>query len=82
MKVHAVAVNLKSEKPLDCFTDLVYRYYKFIRGAVQQSKKPLRWSGHLGIRFIYHKSVEVYTPTLLHAKISLRTAQSYQHLCF
>ena len=44
--------------------------------------KPLRWSGHLGIRFIYHKSVEVCTPTLLHAKISLRTAQSYQHLCF
>ena len=33
-------------------------------------------------RFIYHTSVEVYTPTLLHAKISLRTAQSYQHLCF
>ena len=36
----------------------------------------------LGIRFIYHTSVEVCTPTLLHAKISLRTAQSYQHLCF
>ena len=36
----------------------------------------------LGIRFIYHTSVEVCTPTLLHAKTSLRTAQSYQHLCF
>ena len=35
-----------------------------------------------GIRFIYHTSVEVCTPTLLHAKISLCTAQSYQHLCF
>ena len=29
-----------------------------------------------------HTSVEVCTPTLLHVKISLRTAQSYQHLCF
>ena len=57
MKVHAVAVNLKSAKPS-------------------------RWSGHLGTRFIYHTSVEVCTPTLLHAKISLRTAQSYQHLFF
>ena len=28
------------------------------------------------------RTVEVITPTLLHAKISLRTAQSYQHLCF
>ena len=27
-------------------------------------------------------SLEVCTPTLLHAKISLRTAQSYQHLRF
>ena len=36
----------------------------------------------LGTGFIYHTSVEVCTPTLLHAKISLRTAQSYQHLCF
>ena len=34
------------------------------------------------IRFVYHSSVDVCTPTLLHAKISLRTAQSYQHLCY
>ena len=53
--MHAVAVNLKSVKPL-------------------------RRSGQLGIRFIYHTSVEVCTPTLLHAKISQRTTQSYQHL--
>ena len=56
-EIHAVAVNLKSVKPL-------------------------RWWGHLGIRFVYHTSVDVCTPTLLHAKISLRTAQPYQHLCF
>ena len=35
-------------------------------------------AGHLGIRFIYHTSVDVKkklcTPTLLHAKISLRIA--------
>ena len=31
---------------------------------------------------LYHTSVEICTPTLLHVKISLRTAQSYQHLCF
>ena len=32
--------------------------------------------------YIYHTSVEVCKPTLLHAKISLCTAQSYQHLGF
>ena len=37
-------------------------------------------AGHLGNRFIHHTSVDVCTPTLVHAKISLRTAQSYQHL--
>ena len=39
-------------------------------------------SRHLGICSIYHPSVDVCTTTLLHAKISLRIAQSYQHLCF
>ena len=38
--------------------------------------KSLRWSRHLRIRFIYHMSVDACTPTLLHTKISLRTAQS------
>ena len=51
-------------------------------GACRGCEFKISKAGHLGIRFIYHTSVEVYTPTLLHAKIKLRTAQSYQHLCF
>ena len=34
------------------------------------------------VLFTTHTSIEVCTPSLLHAKISLRTEQSYQHLCF
>ena len=39
--------------------------------------KPLMIATSQNIRFIYHTSVDACTPTLLHAKINLRTAQSY-----
>ena len=34
-------------------------------------------AGHLGIRFIYHTSVDVCTPTLLHAKISVQNIKHF-----
>ena len=52
------------------------------RGCEFKISKAIEMIGTSGIRFIYHTSVEVCTPTLLHAKTSLCTAQSYQHLCF
>ena len=53
------------------------------RGCEFKISKAIEMIGTSGIRFIHHHtSVEVCTPTLLHAKISLCTAQSYQHLCF
>ena len=54
------------------------------RGCEFEISKAIEMIGTSGIRFIYHTPVEVCTPTLLHAKTSLRvcTAQSYQHLCF
>ena len=52
------------------------------RGCEFKISKDIEVIGTSGIRFIYHTYVEVCTPTLLHARTSLCTAQSYQHLCF
>ena len=52
-----------------------------LSGCEFKTGKPWR-SRNLEVHFIYLTYVDVCTPTLLHAKISLHTAQSYQHLCF